>query len=157
MNIVKIMKTAAFAAMMLLALSCSRDDLSQPEELQLEVNANNISGYWELVEWNGAPMADGTYVYLNIFRNDRTYAMYHNLDSFGDVPHVVSGSYYIDMDVELGAVIRGNYDHDSGDWAHRYVVNSLTADTMVWVAKDDESFVQVFGRIDEIPVEPKEN
>ena len=61
------------------------------------------------------------------------------------------------MDVELGAVIRGNYDHDSGDWAHRYVVKSLTASTMVWVAKDDESFVQVFGRIDEIPVEPQEN
>lgn len=89
-----------------------------------EPSANNISGYWELVEWNGASMADGTYVYLNIFRNDRTYAMYHNIDSFGGVPHVVK---------------------------------SLTASTMVWVAKDDESFVQVFGRIDEIPVEPQEN
>lgn len=157
MDMIRVMKAAAFAAMAFLALSCSKNDGSEWQEPQLEVNANNISGYWELVEWNGAPMADGTYVYLNIIRNDRTYAMYHNVDSFGDVPHVVSGSYYIDMDVELGAVIRGNYDHDSGDWAHRYVVKSLTASSMVWVAKDDESFVQVFGRIEQIPVEPQEN
>ena len=157
MDMIRVMKAAAFAAMAFLALSCSKNDGSEWQEPQLEVNANNISGKWELVEWNGAPLADGTYVYLNIFRNDRTYAMYHNMDSFADVPHVVSGSYYIDMDVELGAVIRGNYDHDSGDWAHRYVVKSLTASSMVWVAKDDESFVQVFGRIEQIPIEPQEN
>ena len=83
--------------------------------------------------------------------------MYQNLDSFNDVPHVVTGSYYIDTDVELGAVIRGNYDHDSGDWAHRYIVRSLTASKMVWVAKDDATFVQEFERIDSIPVEQLED
>ena len=118
----------------------------------LEVNANNISGKWELVEWNDAELAEGTYVYIELVRNDRTYTMYQNLDSFSDVPHVVTGSYYIDTDVELGAVIRGNYDHDSGDWAHRYIVKSLTATTMIWVAKDNENFVQKFKRVDSIPV-----
>ena len=83
--------------------------------------------------------------------------MYQNLDSFTNVPHVITGSYYIDTDVELGAVIRGNYDHDSGDWAHRYVVKSLTATTMVWVAKDDETFIQEFKRVDSIPVAPVED
>ena len=83
--------------------------------------------------------------------------MYQNLDSFAKVPHVITVSYYIDTDVELGAVIRGNYDHDSGDWAHRYVVKSLTATTMVWVAKDDETFIQEFKRVDSIPVAPVED
>ena len=49
--------------------------------------------------------------------------------------------------------IRGTYDHDSGDWAHRYIVKSLTATRMVWVAKDDQTYIQEFERIESIPVE----
>ena len=83
--------------------------------------------------------------------------MYQNLDSFLNVPHVVTGSYFIETDPELGAIIRGNYDHDSGDWAHRYIVKSLTDVQMVWVAKDDETFIQIYDRVDAIPVAPSEN
>ena len=142
----------ALAAASLLAVSCTKNDQTEPQEPQLEVNPHSISGNWELVKWNESALAEGTYVYINFVRNDRTYTMYQNLDSFSNVPHVITGSYYIDTDVELGAVIRGNYDHDSGDWAHRYVVKSLTATTMVWVAKDDETFIQEFKRVDSIPV-----
>ena len=132
--------------------SCTEKPVEVVEEY-LEVNANNISGKWELVEWNGSALAEGTYVYLNIVRNDRTYTMYQNLDSFSNVPHVVTGSYFIEYDPEIGAIIRGNYDHDSGDWAHRYIVKDLTADQMYWVAKDDQTFIQKFVRVDSIPVE----
>ena len=155
MNIVKTMLAVALAAMTM--VSCNKNDQSEPAELQLEVNANNISGNWELVKWNESELEDGTYVYINFVRNGKTYTMYQNLDSFSNVPHVVSGSYYIDTDPELGAIIRGNYDHDSGDWAHRYIVKSLTATKMIFVAKDDATFIQEFARISEIPVEPAEN
>ncbi len=131
--------------------SCDKD--LEPKVVYLEVNANNISGQWELSEWNGTSLMDGTYVYLDIVRNDRTYTMYQNLDSFMDVPHTVTGSYFLETDPELGAIIRGNYDHDSGDWAHRYIIKDLTATEMTWIAKDDDSFVQKFVRIDSIPVE----
>ena len=154
MNILKKTFFPLLAAMALVSVSCEKNEMPEPQEPQLEVNANNISGKWELVEWNEAELAEGTYVYIELVRNDRTYTMYQNLDSFADVPHVVTGSYYIENDVELGAVIRGNYDHDSGDWAHRYVVKSLTATTMIWVAKDNENFVQKFSRVDSIPVAP---
>ena len=140
---------AAFAVMSL--ISCTEKPEVTVE--YLDVNANNISGRWELVEWNGAPLTEGTYVYLDIVRNDRTYTMYQNLDSFTNVPHKVTGSYYIEYDPELGAILRGNYDHDSGDWAHRYIVKDLTADQMYWVAKDDPTFIQKFVRVDSIPVE----
>ena len=83
--------------------------------------------------------------------------MYQNLDSFSNVPHVVTGSFYIETDPELGAIIRGNYDHDSGDWAHRYIVKSLTSTEMIWVAKDDETFIQKFQRVDSIPAAPSED
>lgn len=134
------------------AVSCEKD--SMPEEApQLEVNANNISGQWELVEWNGISLTEGTYVYLDIVRNDKTYTMYQNLDSFSNVPHVVTGSYRLSTDEELGAIIRGTYDHDSGEWSHRYIIKSLTANEMFWVATDDLSFSQKFVRVESIPVE----
>ncbi|MBO5075753.1 MAG: lipocalin family protein [Bacteroidales bacterium] len=149
MNKVKMLIAAAFAVMSL--ISCTEKPEVTVE--YLDVNANNISGRWELVEWNGAPLTEGTYVYLDIVRNDRTYTMYQNLDSFTNVPHKVTGSYYIEYDPELGAILRGNYDHDSGDWAHRYIVKDLTATEMYWIAKDDRTFIQKYVRVDSIPVE----
>ena len=149
MNKVKMLIAAAFAVMSL--ISCTEKPEVTVE--YLDVNANKISGRWELVEWNGAPLTEGTYVYLDIVRNDRTYTMYQNLDSFTNVPHKVTGSYYIEYDPELGAILRGNYDHDSGDWAHRYIVKDLTATEMYWIAKDDRTFIQKYVRVDSIPIE----
>lgn len=150
MNRIKILMAALYAVAALL-VSCTE----KPDEAvqYLDVNANNISGKWELVQWNDAPLAEGTYVYLDIVRNDKTYTMYQNLDSFTNVPHKVTGSYYIEYDPELGAILRGNYDHDSGDWAHRYIVKDLTANEMSWIASDDQTFIQKFVRVDSIPVE----
>ena len=73
-------------------ISCDNKDQSQPVPEYLDVNANNISGKWELVEWNGSALEAGTYVFLEIVRNDRSYKIYQNLDSFSDIPHVVTGS-----------------------------------------------------------------
>ena len=134
---------------------CSCVEKEEPI-VYLDVNAHNISGSWQLQEWNGTVLDESTYMYVNFVRNDRTYTIYQNLDSFKNVPHVVTGSFFIETDVELGAIIRGNYDYDSGDWAHRYVVKNLTAAEMTWIAKDDETYVQQFVRVDSIPVAEQE-
>ena len=152
MNMIKKILTILFAAAAL--ISCA--EKTEPVVEQLEVNANNISGSWKLEEWNGSAMYETTYMYVNFVRNDRTFTIYQNMDSFADVPHVATGTYYIETDVELGAIIRGMYDYDSGDWAHRYIVKSLTASEIIWVAKDDESYIQKFARVDSIPVAPSE-
>lgn len=136
----------------MVATSCI-DKTDVEVEEYLDVNANNISGKWELAEWNGSALTAGTYVFMEIVRNDRTFTLYQNLDSFNDVPHVVTGSYFIETDPELGAIIRGSYDHDSGDWAHRYIIRDLTRESMIWVAKDNPEFVQKFVRVESIPVE----
>lgn len=148
----RIAKILTIALLAFIAASCEKVIQTEPDEVQLEVNAHNISGQWQLLEWNGSELAEGTYMYLDIVRNDKTYTMYQNMDSFTNVPHIVTGSYFLYTDVELGALIRGNYDHDGGDWAHRYVIESLTENQMFWVAKDDPSFSQLFIRIDSIPV-----
>lgn len=149
----KITKILALAFMAVASMACNKIEDPQgngPEPL--EVNTNNISGKWELVEWNGAPMAEGTYVYMDIERG-KTYTMYQNLDSFSDIPHVITGSYNLAPDPELGAIIRGSYDHDNGDWAHRYIIRDLYDNEMLWVAKDNPAFTQKFARIASIPVE----
>ena len=149
----KITKILVLAFMAVASMACNKIDDPQgngPEPL--EVNTNNISGKWELVEWNGAPMAEGTYVYMDIERG-KTYTMYQNLDSFSNIPHVITGSYNLATDPELGAIIRGSYDHDNGDWAHRYIIKGLYENEMLWVAKDNPAFTQKFARIASIPVE----
>ena len=146
---VKSFVSVLFASLIL--ASCGKE---QPVVIEyLDVNANNISGSWQLVDWNGAPLQEGTYVFINLVRNDRTYTMYQNIDSFTDIPHVVTGRYFIETDPAVGAIIRGDYDHDSGDWAHRYIVKDLTATSMTWVAKDNPEYVQKYERVESIPVE----
>ena len=128
------------------------DEPVVPTEPQLEVTANNIAGEWQLSSWKGAPLAEGSYVYLSFDRRERTFCIYQNLDSFST--RELTGAFYIETDPELGAIIRGSYDYDRGDWAHRYVVTSLTANEMVWVAKDDTEDVSIYSRV-EIPAEVK--
>ena len=149
----KITKILALAFMAVASMACNKIEDPQGNGSEpLEVNTNNISGKWELVEWNGAPMAEGTYVYMDIERG-KTYTMYQNLDSFKNIPHVITGSYNLAADPELGAIIRGSYDHDNGDWSHRYIIKDLYENEMFWVAKDNPAFTQKFARIASIPVE----
>ena len=122
----RIISLIAVIALSAAVISCDKKDLSELQPVQLEVNAHTISGQWQLQEWNGEELAEGTYVYLDIVRNDKTYTMYQNMDSFTDVPHVLTGSYHLYTDEEFGAIIRGNYDHDGGEWAHRYSITNLT-------------------------------
>lgn len=150
MNKIRTIITLAFVMAASVFVSCEK--VEADPVVYLEVNANNISGQWELVEWNGAALSVDTYIYLDIVRNTRTFTMYQNVDSFDNVPHIVTGSYSLDTDPELGAIILGKYDYDSGDWNHKYIIKNLTATEMTWVAKDDASFVQKFNRVDSIPV-----
>ena len=148
----KVKSILATLAVILSAVACGNKMPVEPPVEYLEVNVSNISGSWELVEWNGAQLQSGTYVFLNIIRKDWTYQMWQNVDSFQDIPHQVTGRFYLDVDPAVGAVIRGDYDHDSGDWAHRYIIKDLTKDSMVWVAKDNADYVQKFVRVESIPV-----
>lgn len=145
-----ILKKSSLLLFMLTMLSSCVEKVTPIE--YLDVNANNISGTWKLIQWNETTMNESTYMYVDFVRNDRTFTIWQNVDSFSDVPHIITGSFYIETDVEHGAIIRGNYDNDSGDWAHRYIVKELTATSMKWIAKDVPDFIQVFERIDSIPL-----
>ena len=148
----KITKLLTLALLSFAALSCDKVIITESKEELLEVNANNLSGKWQLFEWDGNVLAEGTYVYLDIVRNGQTYTMYQNMDSFSNVPHVITGKYTLTTDPELGTIIRGSYDHDNGEWTDRYIVRTLTSDKMIWVPTDNHSSYQVFLRVKDIPV-----
>ena len=143
-------RTALLLATVVALGACS--DKEEYTDPGLEVTVSNIAGIWKLATWNdGTSLADGTYVYMELTRRDRTFTLYENLDSF--IATRKSGVYNIEIDEDLGAVIRGQYDYGNGDWRHRYIITSLTADTMVWVAKDDAADVSVYERCEAIPAE----
>ncbi|MGN0190396.1 MAG: hypothetical protein ACI39U_01950 [Candidatus Cryptobacteroides sp.] len=141
----KKIQSICLAAICVLALSsCSKDETPS----FLEVNRNNISGYWMLSTWNGKALEEGSYFQMNLVRNDGTFTIVQNLDAFPDAPRQITGRYDLRNDDALGTIISGLYDHDSGYWSHEYVISSLTPTSMTWTAVDDRAFVQVFTRID---------
>lgn len=79
---------------------CACDDDKSYEDPGLEVTPHNIAGTWQLAEWNGAPLAEGSFVYIEFTRKDKLFTMYQNLDSFST--RKLTGRYDITTDVELG-------------------------------------------------------
>ena len=140
-----------FAAL-ILAVACGKEETPVIE--YLDVTPNNIAGEWKLVEWNGSPINSDTYFYIEFIRKDREFVIYQNFDSIGDLPHKVEGNYNVELDIELGAILIGNYKYDGGMWSHDYDVNNLTKNSMEWIAVDDATFTQKFERC-EIPAELK--
>lgn len=136
-----------FMAMLAVVLiSCDKNE--EYVEPILDVTPNNIAGEWCLESWNDTALAEGSYVYIDFERADRTFTMYQNIDSAP--ARTLTGRYYISTDEEHGAIIRGEYDYGRGDWAHRYIVKELTAKSMTWIAKDNPDDVSVYIRC-EIP------
>lgn len=133
----KLFRLLIAATMMMVAgYGCEQpEDNTLPEE-QLEVTAANLSGSWKLDKWNDVQLPESNFVYIDFERSDRTYTLYQNIDSFDK--RTITGRYFIYVDETLGeAILRGEYDHGAGEWNHRYIVKSLTATTMLLVAKDN--------------------
>ena len=143
----RFLRFAALLSALALLGACDDDMYVTP----LEVTNNNIAGTWQLAEWNGASLAEGSFVYIEFIRKDAKYVMYQNLDSFG--ARKLTGRFAIETDEELGAIIYGNYDYSVGDWQHRYIVTDFSKTQMIWTAKDDRSDISVYERCDGIPEE----
>lgn len=147
----KILRLLVVALLAVGSWSCDLTASDDEQVEQLEITTNNISGSWKLVVWNGDPLKEGTYVYIDFVRADGTYTMYQNIDSFST--RTITGRYALYIDEELGvAVLRGNYDHGAGEWNRRYIVEYLTKSEMRLVAMDNADDVSIYERCD-IPAE----
>ncbi len=127
----------------ILAPACN-DDEPYVEPL-LEVTSHNIRGEWQLSEWRGEPLAEGSYVYISFERKDNRYILYQNIDSHN--LRIAEGTFNITVDESMGSIIRGLYDNSmSTEWSHRYIVTDLTSKRMVWTATDNGDDISVYTR-----------
>ena len=69
----RFLRFAALLSALALLGACDDDMYVTP----LEVTNNNIAGTWQLAEWNGAPLAEGSFVYIEFIRKDAKYVMYY--------------------------------------------------------------------------------
>ena len=106
-NILKLMALFAFV---LCFASC--DDDEKVEIPALPVTAANLNGTWQLSEWNGQALAEGTYCYITFNRRELTFEMYQKFDSM--YARYITGSFNIENDPYLGYVISGEYDFGNG-------------------------------------------
>lgn len=145
----KFLKTAVTVVIGLFMMGC-QEPVVEPIEPQLDATPANVAGSWQLSMWMGEPMPEGSYVYIDLVRSDRTYTMYQNIDSHNT--RTITGRYYIEQNDMGESVIRGLYDHSVGEWNNRYIIKSLTANEMIWQAEGNPSDVSVYERC-EIPTD----
>lgn len=148
------MKTI-FRILTLVMLSISFTACSHDDELvivKLDVNYANLNGTWKLTEWNGAPLADGIYCYIELFRKDHTFKMYHNMDSM--YARLITGTFQLEDDPYLGTVIRGEYDYGQGEWNNEYIITDLLeTGSMIWTVNGNATDVSKYERCDAVPDE----
>ena len=146
--------TAIFTALAGLALlfstSCTKPDLHVVE--YLEVNASNLHGNWSLNGINNEFLLDGSYFYINFDRSGEKFQIWENLTSIPSTFNHSEGTFKLYTDPELGVYIRG-IDNVKEEWSDTYVIKELTRHQMVWVSMKDPTFIQVFTRIDTVPVQ----
>lgn len=143
-NIFKLMAICAF---LFCFASCDDDE---PIILTLEVTPASLNGTWELTEWNGVPLAEGTYCYVVFNRKDQTFEMYQKFDSM--YARYITGQFSIEKDPYLGSVISGIYDYGTGSWNNEYIVTDLLeTGSMVWTVKNNKNDVSKYIRCEEVP------
>ena len=127
--------------------ACDDDEAVIPT---LAVTPANLNGTWELAEWNGQPLAEGTYCYVTFDRKEQTFEMYQKFDSM--YARHITGSFSIEEDPYLGSVIDGVYDYGNGEWNNKYIVTDLLeTGSMIWTAKDNENDVNKYVRCEAVP------
>ena len=131
------------------------DDDEEANLTRLEVTPANLNGTWKLVEWNGAPLQEGSYCYITFSRKDKTYKMYDKFNSM--YANLKTGRFQIELDKQLGFILTGDYDFGNGKWNHAYIITDLlSTGSMTWTVKDNLGDVQKFEKCTKVPDEVEE-
>ena len=139
-------KLLLLMASVLLMFSCEKPINNDPPLPEPEVTLRTIAGAWQLTEWNGKALQEGTYLYVELDKNQR-FEMWDNLGSM--YTEHKTGSFAISKDDDERTIITGQYDNGVGDWNNSYVAYFMAnGDYMAWTT-DTENML--FKRIDAIP------
>ena len=140
-------KLLLLMASALLMFSCEKPINNDPPLPEAEVTLRTIAGAWELTEWNGKALQEGTYLYIELDGKSQRFEMWDNLGSM--YTEHKTGSFAITKDENERTIITGQYDNGVGDWNNSYVAYFMAnGDYMAWTT-DTENML--FKRIDAIP------
>lgn len=140
-------KLLLFFAAFALLCGCEKPVNNDPPLPLPDITYRNIAGGWELSQWNGEELIEGSYLYIEFDGNARRFEMWDNLGSMY-VQHK-TGSFTITMDEHEQYILSGQYDNGVGDWNSSYSVKFLhNGEDMLWHTGEES---MIFSRIDEIP------
>ena len=142
--------TALAAMALLFSTSCTKPDLEIPV-VYLDVNASNLHGNWKLQSVNGELQKESSFFYINFDRSGNKFQIWENHTAIPSTYSHSEGTFALYTGPETGTYIRG-IDNVKEEWSDTYVIKDLTKDTMTWVGMNDPTFVQVFTRVDKVPV-----
>lgn len=118
------------------------------------VTANDMNGCWKLISDSEFTL-ESIECYIEFDRTEKTFCLYQNLDSFDGKFRKYSGQFQLERttsEIDTKTILRGIYDFDAREWAHRYYI-TIVDDKMRLVATDDYSMIQEYVRINNIPEE----
>lgn len=120
-----------------------------PTEEHTPVTYDEIYGNWQMTMWQGSPVAEDTYVYIEFNGDARTYTMWDNIGSMYAVKS--TGTFTITEEEDGRYTLSGTYDHGKGDWSNEYYVELLNnSNILQWRAKGANEVFD-FQRIGDIP------
>lgn len=150
MKLLRVLLVFAIVATASFVTGCDKQsEVENAQKQNMAVTYYTIDGVWQLVEWNDAPLAEGTLLYIDLDRKEHRFEMWDNLSSM--YPTMRSGSFLLSVDDMQRDIISGWYDFGVGDWANDYVVElSAEGNKMVWRSlSGDENMT--FVEVDELP------
>ena len=150
MKSLRVLLASIVMASALFVVGCDKSgDVESTPQPNKAVTYYTIDGVWELVEWNGAALIDGTELYITLDRKEHRFEIWDNLNSMYTVMR--SGSFLLSVDDMQRDVISGWYDYGVGDWSNDYFVElNAEGDRMQWTAVDGNEQM-IFVEIDKLP------
>ena len=121
-----------------------------PTEEKIAVTYAALDGCWQMTMWQGAPIAEETYLYIEFDRKERRYTMWDNIDSMYATD--TTGTFTITEEEDGTYTLSGTYDFGVGDWSSDYRVElDDEGESMKWISRSGSHQVMNFVRIAEIP------
>ena len=150
MKLLRKILTFAVVATMLFVSGCSKDNEPKTAKEQNKiVTYYTIDGIWQLAQWNGAALVEGTHLYITLDRKEHRFEMWDNLNSMYTV--MTSGNFELSVDDMDRDIIFGWYDYGVGDWNDKYaVVLNAEGNRMVWSAVSSNEEM-IYVKVDELP------
>lgn len=121
-----------------------------PTQEKIAVTYAALDGCWQLSMWQGAPIAEDTYLYIEFDRKEHRYTMWDNIDSMYATD--TTGKFALTEEEDGTYTLSGTYDYGVGDWSCDYRVEITNeGNDMRWVSLSGSHQVMNFVRVAEIP------